>query len=123
MFMKDFIEEFFEEIADFFEDFIEYLFKKEEIHHHAARKISVKGRIEYVEPAYLFAEKLDNFLKIVFGVSIFFSALTASFVGFIKLSDLLEFLITSFPGRSVMIVIGFSYLLLGFWRIISLEKK
>ncbi len=116
--MKD----FFEEIADFFEDFIE-VFTKEEMHHHGERKVGVSGHIELVKPAYVFAERLDHFLKIVFGVSIFISAFTATFVGFIKLSDLLEFLTQSIPGRGIMIIIGLSYFLLGAWKLINLDRK
>lgn len=115
--MKD----FFEEIADFFEDFIE-VFTKEEVHHHTERKTNVAGHIQNVRPAYIFAERLDHFLKIVFGVSIFISAFTATFVGFIKLSDLLEFLTRSIPGRGIMLVIGLSYILLGVWKLINLDK-
>lgn len=116
--MKDFLEE----IADFFEDFIE-VFTDKEVHRHNARKINIKGHIEFVKPAYVFAERLDHFFKIVFGVSIFISAFTTTFVGFVKLSDLLDFLIKSTPGRGIMLVIGLSYLLLGTWKLINLDSK
>lgn len=120
--MINFIEEIFEEAADFFEDFIE-VFTKKEVHPHGTRKANIGGRIEIVRPAYIFAERLDHLLKIVFGASIFISAFTATFVGFVKLSDLLEFLINSYPGRFLMIVIGLSYFLLGVWKLINLDKK
>lgn len=121
--MKDFLEEIIEETADFFEDFIEVFTKGKEIHRHNERKINVNGHVELVRPAYIFAERLDHFLKIVFGASILISAFTATFVGFIKLSDLLEFLMNSYPGRGIMIIIGFSYFLLGVWKLINLDKK
>lgn len=120
--MKNFLEELLEEFADFFEDFIE-VFTKEEIHHHEERKVNVRGHIEMVKPAYIFAERLDHFFKIVFGASIFISAFTTTFVGFIKLSDLLDFLIKSSPGRGIMIIIGISYILLGLWKLINLDQK
>ena len=121
--MKDFFEDFLEELSDFFEDFVEVFLKGKEIHHHAYRKIAVKGHIELVKPAYIFAERLDHFLKIVFGASIFVSAFTSTFVGFIKLSDLLEFLTQSIPGRGIMIIIGLSYFLLGVWKLINLDSR
>lgn len=121
--INTFFYEVWDEVSDFFEDYIEFFLRIDDFRKHEKKQINVHGKIEYVKPAYLFAERLDNFLKIVFGLSIIFSALTATFVGFVKLSDLLEVLINTISGRAVMVVIGLSYLLLGLWKFITIDKK
>lgn len=118
-----FFEEILDEISDVFEDTCELL-----LHHkHSTPKkyktTRIDGTIVKVRPAYLFAERVENSLKLIFGVSIMFSAVTASFVGFTSLSSLLEQLITSIWGKSVMILIGASYSIIGLWKVLRLGSE
>lgn len=119
----DFLEELWEEIADFFEDFWEHLLKRQPKVPPKLKKVEVSGAVLTVRPAYLFAERIDNLLKIVFGVSILLSALTASFLGFSSLSDLLSVLIFSFFGRLIMGIIGISYLIIAVWKLLHLRQN
>ena len=121
--MKDFFEEIIEEIEDFFEDYKEHLLKKESKKTHPTRKIIQNGVLVSVRPAYLFAERIDNVLKIIFAASICISAFTATFLGFVKLSDLLEVLINTLPGRALMFFIGACYFITAFWRLLHLGDK
>lgn len=121
--LGEFWEELTDEISDFFEDYAEHLFKKKPSHPPKERKAVVHGALVVVRPAYLFAERIDNLLKIVFGISICISAITATFLGFASLSDLVDVLINSIWGRGLMLVIGSSYLLTAFWRILHLGKN
>ncbi len=109
-----------EEAADFFEDFGEFFFHIRR-HPRLARRVIVGGIATTVRPAYLFAERLDNLLKVIFGASITVSAITATFVGFTKLSDLLGVLIFTFWGRLLMAIIGLGYLLTALWRLLDLK--
>lgn len=120
--LKEFFEELLDEVSDFFEDYAEHLFGKKPKHPPKEKRAVVDGALVVVRPAYLFAERIDNLLKIVFGVSIFISAITATFLGFSTLSALLDVLINSLWGRSIMIVIGISYVLTAFWKILHLGK-
>lgn len=121
--LKDFWEEFIDEISDFFEDYAEHVFKKRPKHSPKEKTAVVSGALVVVRPAYLFAERIDNILKIVFGVSLCVSAFTATFLGFASLSQLVDVLINSILGRSLMLVIGASYLLTAFWRLLHLGSR
>lgn len=121
--VKNFFYELWDEVSDFFEDYLEFILRKDDLRKHEPKQANIYGKIMLVKPAYIFAERLDNFLKVVFGLSITFSAISATFVGFIKLSDLLDLLISNFIGRGLMIIIGISYLLLGLWKLINLDRK
>ena len=118
-----FFEEFREEAADFFEDFWEHLSKRGPKKNIVKRKIVVDGIMTTVRPAYLFAERIDNLLKIIFGLSITISALTATFLGFTSLSDLLGILIFSIPGRLLMFTIGLSYFTIALWKLMHISTK
>lgn len=123
--MKDFFEEIWEEVTDFFEDYAEILFHRSPKTPPKESTTITHGALVAVRPAYLFAERIDNILKVIFGISICISALTATFLGYVKLSDLLDVLITSIWGRSIMFFIGISYLLTAFWKLLhlNLDKK
>jgi putative flippase GtrA len=75
-----------------------------------------------VRPAYVFAERLENSLKILFVTSIFISTLISALWGFVSLGDLVKLLIQSILGRIIMIIIGFSYFLLGLWKLTHVKK-
>ncbi len=115
-----FFRELKEEAEDFFEDFGEFFFHTRR-HPRKMRQAVIGGIVTTVRPAYLFAERLDNLLKAIFGISITVSAVTASFVGFIKLSDLLEVLIFTWWGRLLMGIIGMGYLLTALWRLLGIK--
>ncbi len=121
---QEFREELREEFYDFFDDYFERLTKRR-LHPeaHKQRQVVLNGMVVAVRPAYLFAERIDYLLKIIFAVSIVLSALTSTFLGFIKLSDLLEVLINTLWGRCFMFIIGVSYLLSALWKLMHLGKK
>lgn len=121
--LKDFWEEFTDELSDFFEDYAEHLFKKRPTRIPKEKTAVINGALVAVRPAYLFAERIDNLLKIIFGISLCISAFTATFLGFSSLSQLVDVLTNSIPGRSIMFVIGASYLLTAFWRMLHLGDK
>lgn len=105
-------EEIIDEGKDFFEDIFEHFFEKDEGKHKDKSLIQERTRM-----AYLFTERIDSLMKIIFGTSIFISAIVASLWGFTALGDLVKGLLTSFPGRTVLAVIGVSYLINGTWRL------
>ena len=61
-------------------------------------------------------------MHFIIGSSIFVSALMATFWGFTRTSELLTALINSIYGRIVMVIIGFSYFVLGIWKMFNLGK-
>lgn len=115
--------ELIEEFQDFFEDYLEILGRQRKKPAAKSKILFVSGIKMTVRPAYLFAERIDNILKILFAISICVSALTASYLGFTGLSELLDLLITSWWGRSIMFVIGSAYLLIAFWKLMHLGEK
>ncbi len=121
--MAEFVEELWDEISDFFEDLWEHLLKGKAKEPKKQKTIVISGVATTVRPAYLLAERVDNLLRMFFGVSIVISALTASFLGFASLSDLVEVLIFNFWGRIVAFLIGTSYLTIGLWKILHLGKN
>lgn len=122
--MNEFFEEFWDEITDYFEDIFNHLSYKKVADKPINTRETVIGGVKVaVRPAYLFAERIDNMLKIIFAVSICVSALTATFFGFVKLSDLLDVLILTIPGRIFMFFIGITSFLSAFWKILHLGNK
>jgi hypothetical protein len=121
--MLEFFEELWDEASDFFEDFWEHLLKRRAKEPKKTKTLVIDGTLTNVRPAYLFAERIDNLLRFVFGVSIIVSALTATFLGFSSLSELLSFLISTVVGRVIMLLIGLSYLVIGVWKLIHLAAK
>lgn len=121
--LREFYEELGEEVTDFFEDFREHVTHQKPTHPTAKREMVVNGVTMTVRPAYIFAERIDNLLKIIFGGSIIISAFTSSFLGFTKLSDLLDVLIFTFWGRMTMVLIGASYLIIASWKLMHLGQK
>ena len=118
----DFFEELIDEISDFGEDFAE-LFGKRPKRQIREREVTINGVATRVRPAYIFAERLDNLLKVVFGIAIVSSAVTSTFLGFETLSGLLDILITNLLGRFIMLLIGFSYFITAFWKLLHLNSK
>lgn len=116
-----FFEELADEAEDFFDDFGEFFFDRKRPRKIDERKVNLNGAITRVRPAYLFAERLDNILKLVFGVSMCLSAITASFLGYSTLSQLLEGLIHGTGGRIIIFIIGISTLTTGLWKLIQLQ--
>ena len=109
--ISDYFENIGEEASDFFKNFFKpYVHKKPTEGDY--KTIKMYGFMQYVRPAYIFAERIDNILKILFSISIITSALVASVWGFTRLSKLIEFLITSTIGRVIIFIIGLSYLLI-----------
>lgn len=120
--LRYFFRELIEEAQDFFEDFEEFFFHTRH-HPRVTKQLKLGGIITSVRPAYLFAERIDNFLKAIFAGSIIISAMTATFVGFIKLSDLLDVLIFTLWGRTIMFMIGLCYFLTASWRLLEIKTE
>lgn len=119
--MRDFLAEIWDEAEDFFDDFGEFFFLRKRSRKINPRLITLNGVTTVVRPAYLFAERLDNLLKLVFGISMCISAITATFLGYSTLSQLLASLITNPFGRVIIFIIGLSTLTTGTWKLISLS--
>lgn len=120
--MKDFFEELCDEASDFFEDLFELLGKTPP-KNPVSKAVILNGAVVMVRPAYLFAERVDAILRLVFGISIVVSAITASILGFPSLSELLKAMLFTVFGRMLMVVIGFSYLLIASWKLLHLRQK
>lgn len=118
-----YFEELREETVDFFEDFWQHLSKNKPEKPYKKKTLLVNGLVTSVRPAYLFAERVDNLLKIIFGLSIAVSALTATFLGFTGLSELLDTLIFTPVGRLIMFTIGISYLTIALWKLLHLTDR
>jgi hypothetical protein len=118
-YLKKALKELSEEAEDFFDDFLEGFPKKPV---HKLKPVRLYGASIMVRPAYVFAERVENILKFIFGVSITISALLAAFWGFTRTSELLETLIGSIAGRLFMLLIGLSYLIIGIWKLFNLHK-
>ena len=114
------IREILEEAEDFFKELFK-IFSKKKIKIKKFKKINLYGTMLAVRPAYIFAERLDNFLKIIFGFSIFISGFIAYFWGVTRLSELLDILIGTFFGRILIIIIGFSYFIMGLWKLANIR--
>ena len=120
--MREFMEEIREEFWDFVEDFGDVLRRRKPRDDVKQKSVVVGGQLAFVRPAYLFAERIDNMLKILFGVSVLLSAVTSTFVGFASLSGLVEALLNTFLGRVILFVIGLSYLIIASWKILHLGQ-
>ena len=120
--MREFFAEIREEFEDFVEDFNDLLHRRPARKNYKEKEVVVRGQLTYMRPAYLFAERVDNGIKILFGLSILVSAVTSSFVGFASLSQLVDVLIDSIAGRLAMVVIGLSYLIVAVWKTLHLNK-
>ncbi|MBN2368467.1 hypothetical protein JXC34_05605 [Candidatus Woesearchaeota archaeon] len=114
-------DELVEEAEDFFDDLYEDIFQKKKPQK-KLKQIKVYGMSVMARPAYVFAERVENVLKLVFGVSIFVSGVIATFWGFTRTSVLLEALIRSIYGRILIVIIGISYFILGLWKLFHLHK-
>jgi len=117
--MDDFLEEF----ADFWQELLEdlHLFKHKK--KPPLREVDVYGQTQFLRPAFIFAEKVENVLKIVAGVSIVISGIMATFWGFTGTGEILKALINSSLGRILIVIIGSSYFIIGLWKLLNLNKK
>lgn len=120
--MREFIEEIREEFLDFIEDFGDLLRKRPPRQDIKQKPAVIRGQMTFIRPAYLFAERVENSIKILFGASILLSAITSTIVGFASLSTLVEVLVKTWVGRLFMIVIGLSYLIVAVWKTLHLNK-
>lgn len=120
--MKEFIEEIKEEFFDFIEDYGDLIKKRPPRKDIRQKPAVIGGQLTLIRPAYLFAERVENGIKILFGVSLLLSAVTSTFIGFASLSQLVEVLIKTWFGRLIMLIIGFSYLIVALWKTLHLNK-
>ncbi|KKS96362.1 MAG: hypothetical protein UV73_C0011G0034 [Candidatus Gottesmanbacteria bacterium GW2011_GWA2_43_14] len=119
----NYFKEIKEEASDFFEDFWEHV-RKGKPQKIFKKRIAINNGIRTsVRPAYLFAERIDNLLKLLFGASIVLSAFTSSFLGFPTLSKFLEVLIFTLYGRIIMFTIGISYLTIALWKLMHITDQ
>lgn len=108
--------EFFEEAGDFFEDIFEHFFEKDE-----EKKKKGTSLTERTKHAYHFTERVDSFMKMIFGASILISAVIATTWGFASVGDIVKAFVESWIGRIALVIIGISYFVNGLWRF--LHKK
>jgi hypothetical protein len=120
--MREFISEIKEEFFDFIEDYNELIGRRTSHKKYQPKPAVIKGELTFIRPAYLFAERVENLLKIVFGVSVLLSAITSTFVGFASLSGLVETLIESIAGRLTLFIVGLSYVIVAVWKTLHLNK-
>lgn len=120
--MRELLEEIREEFFDFVEDFGDLIIKRPTRKGIKQKQAVIRGQMTFVRPAYLFAERVENAVKIFFGGSVLLSGMTATFVGFSSLSGLVEVLIRTWYGRFIMIVIGLSYLVVATWKTLHLNR-
>jgi len=109
--------EIIEEAQDFFEDIFEHFFERDE-----EKKKKGQSLVERTKHAYHFTERVDSFMKVVFGFSIFVSAVIASVWGFASVSGMVESFISSWFGRIILMFIGTSYIVNGYWRFFHAKK-
>lgn len=119
-YLKELIEEIQEEAADFWEDVSEHLFKGKKLPATIEKTNALP--LSTIRPAYLFADRVDSLIKILFGVSIIVSGIGAAFWGFSSISDLVKALVDSLLGRLVLVIVGLSYLITGIWKFFHLHK-
>src|SRR5688572_22789859 len=117
--MRELIAEIKEEFVDFIEDYKELL-RKQPAKQTKQKPAVISGQMTLIRPAYLFAERVDNGIKILFGISVLLSAITSTFVGFASLSGLVDVLLKSLPGRLILLIIGFSYVIIALWKTLHL---
>jgi hypothetical protein len=117
------LEEIWDEVTDFFEDLFEHLVKQHPKETKESRQVVIDGVVTTVRPAYLFAARVDNLLRIIFGASVVASALTATVLGFSSLSGLVDTLISTLWGRLLLFLIGASYLTIGLWKSLHLTER
>lgn len=121
--MRDLLLEVREEFLDFIEDYNDLIRRRPPQKEIENKPAVIRGELTYIRPAYLFAERVDNGIKMLFGLSILISAVTSTFIGFASLSQLVEVLIETLAGRLLMLVIGISYLIVALWKTLHLNKK
>ena len=109
--------ELMEEAEDFFDDFHKRKKRRKKL-----KKIRLHSTNILVRPAYIFAQRIEGLIHFIIGLSVFMSAIIAGFWGFTRTSELLKTLILSTPGRIFMAVIGFSYFVLGIWKMFNMGK-
>lgn len=110
-------EEIWEEGKDFFEDIVEHLLEKEKYKHRDPLYIQNRTKL-----AYQFTERVDSLIKIIFGFSIFISAIVSTVWGFTAMGDMVKMLLTSAIGRFLLVLIGVSYTVNGIWRLLHRKQ-
>lgn len=110
-------DEIFDEAKDFFEDIFEHFFEHDERKKKHGNELYARTK-----SAYHFTERIDSLMKIIFGVSIFVSAVVASVWGFASVSGMVEAFVSGWLGRIVLLLIGVSYMLNGVWRFFHSKK-
>jgi hypothetical protein len=119
--MRELYAEIKEELLDFIEDYNDVIRKRTPRKDIKQKPAVLGGQLTLIRPAYLFAERVENAIKVVFGGSVVLSAVTATFVGFASLSQLVTSLIQSVPGRITLFIVGLSYVVIGIWKILHLN--
>lgn len=111
-----------DEFTDFFEDLFEHFVHVKSKHEHKKRETVIGGAVVFVRPAYIFAERIDNLIKMIFGISVIVSSISASIYGFTSLSGFVSFFVESLTGRIMLFIVGLSYLLIATWKLLHLGK-
>jgi hypothetical protein len=121
--MRELIAEIKEEFIDFIEDYKELIRRQPPSKDMKQKPAVLSGEMRLIRPAYLFAERVENGIKFLFGGSVVLSAITSTFIGFASLSGLVDTLLKSLPGRAILLIIGLSYLIIALWKTLHLNKS
>jgi hypothetical protein len=121
--MRELIAEIKEEFVDFIEDYKELIGRRQPSKETKRKPAVLSGEMRFIRPAYLFAERVENGIKFLFGGSVVLSAITSTFIGFASLSGLVDTLLKSIPGRLILLIIGLSYLVIAFWKTLHLNRS
>lgn len=110
--------EIFDDASDFFEDLYENLFEREKL-----RNKDKSTLLTRTKHAYHYTERVEGVLKMIFGFSIFISAVIATVWGFSSVGEIVKALVSSWYGRVALSLIGISYFLNGLWRYIHARSS
>jgi hypothetical protein len=112
--MSEYLEDLVDDLRDIADDFIEHVTKKPSKRHKKVKKrLGKKGR-----PAYALAERIRGVIYVVIGSSIIYAAIIASTEGIKGLTDIISYLIGSWPGRLTILFIGIANLVYGVWKLV-----
>ncbi len=116
--MKEYFDDLIEDLSDLAEDIKEHLSMKplrrpHKIHRKVKKKVVRSGR-----PAFALAERIRGVIYVIVSISIIYATIIAFTEGIAGLREIVIYLIRSWVGRIIALLIGIAYLIYGIWKII-----